>query len=302
MSTVITPTPIKAPSVSIGMPVFNGERFIRRALDSLLNQEYKDFEIIISDNGSTDNTSEICLEYATTDDRIRFFSHASNRGSTWNFREVLNLATGDYFMFAGCHDLWDPKFLFRCVPILDLEQGVVLAYSLAVEIDLADSPIRRIVGTVDSRSLSPNRRFRKVLSNINGYPTYGLFRRAILSDVLPNIPATISQDMLLLAEMSFLGEFAVIEEELFFLRRNSISVHWKRYFQNLQLSHSFFDLLMSYFNLLKNYQLLISRRTTRPRARIGLLLFVWIVVFRRTFLWVLALGPALISDRYYRPW
>ena len=108
--------------------------------------------------------------------------------------------------------------------------------------------------------------------------------------------------MLLLAEMSFLGEFAVIEEELFFLRRNSISIHWKRYFENFQLSHSFVGLVMSYFNLLRNYQLLISRRATRPRARIGLLLFTWIVVFKRTFLWFLALGPALISERYYRPW
>ena len=85
------------PLVSIGMPVYNGERFLEIALNSLLGQTLQDFELIISDNGSTDKTEKICRQYAQADQRIRYFRHAQNLGAGWNFDRVVELANGKIF-------------------------------------------------------------------------------------------------------------------------------------------------------------------------------------------------------------
>ena len=101
----------KTPQVSIGMPVYNGEQFIREALDSLLAQTFTDFELIISDNASTDGTEAICREYATRDARIRYVRWAENRGGIANFMHVLDKAVGEYFMWAAHDDRWDPNWV-----------------------------------------------------------------------------------------------------------------------------------------------------------------------------------------------
>jgi glycosyltransferase involved in cell wall biosynthesis len=95
------------PLVSIGMPVYNGEKYLRQALDSLLTQTYENFELIISDNASTDGTQEICLEYAARDKRIQYHQNIYNRGAVWNFNKVLELASGEYFMWAAYDDFRD---------------------------------------------------------------------------------------------------------------------------------------------------------------------------------------------------
>ena len=97
------------PLVSIGMPVYNGERFIRQALDSLLAQDCENFELIISDNASADGTQEICLEYAAQDGRIRYYRNENNLGALANFNRVLGLAQGPYFMWAAHDDVWDAR-------------------------------------------------------------------------------------------------------------------------------------------------------------------------------------------------
>jgi glycosyltransferase involved in cell wall biosynthesis len=103
------------PTVSIGMPVYNGERYIREALDSLLAQTYTDFELIISDNASTDGTESACREYATKDARVHYIRQNENRGFASNFRFVLDKAEGNYFMWAACDDFWLPNFISECV-------------------------------------------------------------------------------------------------------------------------------------------------------------------------------------------
>lgn len=108
-------TTTNPPKVSIGMPVYNGEPFIREALDSLLAQTFTDFELIISDNGSTDNTAVICQEYAAKDARIRHVRQAENRGALANFHFVLDGAVGDYFMWAAADDVWLPDYIGACV-------------------------------------------------------------------------------------------------------------------------------------------------------------------------------------------
>ena len=88
----------KSPKVSIGMPVYNGEKFIRRALDSLLDQTFADFEVIISDNASMDKTREICLEYAVKDERIRYYRNDVNIEPISNFNRVLHSASGQLIL------------------------------------------------------------------------------------------------------------------------------------------------------------------------------------------------------------
>jgi glycosyltransferase involved in cell wall biosynthesis len=99
------------PKVSIGMPVYNGERFIRKALDSLLAQTFTDFELIISDNASTDGTFEICKEYVAKDKRIKYIRQIENKGMNFNFIFLCRIARGDYFMWAASDDLWDREFI-----------------------------------------------------------------------------------------------------------------------------------------------------------------------------------------------
>lgn len=101
----------KPPAVSIGMPVYNGEPYIREALDSLLAQTFPDFEVIISDNASTDNTQTICQEYAGRDSRVRYVRQSKNTGALANFQFVLGEAQGEYFLWAAADDCIDTNWL-----------------------------------------------------------------------------------------------------------------------------------------------------------------------------------------------
>ena len=103
------------PRVSIGMPVYNGEEFLERALDSLLAQSFSDFELIISDNASQDKTQEICLRYAARDPRVKYYRNETNIGAAENFNRVFALSSGEYFKWAGHDDSWTPDYLERCV-------------------------------------------------------------------------------------------------------------------------------------------------------------------------------------------
>lgn len=117
----------KAPQVSIGMPVYNGAKFIHEALDSLLAQTFTDFEMIISDNASTDETEAICREYAAKDQRIKYVRQAENLGAVANFQYVLDEATGEYFMWAAADDVWLPTFVMVCAGLLAKETNSGMA-------------------------------------------------------------------------------------------------------------------------------------------------------------------------------
>ena len=106
------------PKVSIGMPVFNGERSIQRSLDSLLAQSFTDFELIVSDNASSDGTESIVTKYAAVDTRIRYHRQTDNLGAAGNFQYVLDQSVGEYFMWAAADDFWSPLFVETCHKLL----------------------------------------------------------------------------------------------------------------------------------------------------------------------------------------
>src|SRR5437867_8743488 len=131
------------PRVNIGMPVYNGERFLEEAIDSMLNQSFKDFELIISDNASTDRTQEICRAYLARDRRIRYFQNQTNLGATANFNRVFELSSGEYFKLANADDLSAPDLLAKCVAVLDAHPEVVLCYPKTTIIDENGDMIRQ---------------------------------------------------------------------------------------------------------------------------------------------------------------
>src|SRR5947207_10432807 len=109
----------RPPKVSIGLPVFNGEKFLAGALNGLLQQEFEDFELIISDNASTDSTEAICRDFATKDRRIRYQRNKTNIGASGNYNRVFELARGDFFKWASHDDECHPSLVRRCLETFD---------------------------------------------------------------------------------------------------------------------------------------------------------------------------------------
>lgn len=119
----------RAPNVCIGMPVYNGAAYIREALDSVLAQTYQNFELIISDNASTDNTGEICLDYSKRDKRIKYIRQAKNLGGPWNFRFVAHQSRASLFTFLAHDDRLSPDFIEESVDYFSQHPKVVLVAS-----------------------------------------------------------------------------------------------------------------------------------------------------------------------------
>jgi glycosyltransferase involved in cell wall biosynthesis len=116
-----------APILSIGVPVFNGEPYIAQSLGAILRQTFTNLEVIVSDNASTDRTGEICRSYAARDKRIRYSRSLTNIGLLPNFRRVLELASGEYFMWAASDDYWSPNYVETLVACLEQNPDAVLA-------------------------------------------------------------------------------------------------------------------------------------------------------------------------------
>jgi glycosyltransferase involved in cell wall biosynthesis len=214
------------PKVSVGMPVFNGERYIREAIESILSQSFEQFELVISDNASTDGTPEICQDYAARDGRIRYVRHPENAGVIKNFNAAFDLSTGEYFKWAASDDVCGRDYLLRAVAVLDNDPSIVLVWGRTVGIDENGSrvPMRYEISDLNSSisvySPDPAVRFRRLLRNIwwvDG-PFYGVIRSSALRDTRWVHPPHHSGDQILLSELSLKGRFYEIPEELFFSR------------------------------------------------------------------------------------
>jgi glycosyltransferase involved in cell wall biosynthesis len=208
------------PRVSIGAPVYNGERFLEAALHSLLRQTFEDFELIVSDNGSTDRTEEICRQAAASDRRVRYFRSDRNRGAAWNHNRVAKLARGEYFMWAPHDDQFAPEFVERCVAVLDLDPGVVFCHANAIHIDEEGNVLGQEVHRCNCSSDSPSVRFWELLIVQGGQTTYGLIRTSALRRIAPHqtFPRA---ERALFAELSLYGRFHVMPDDLYFKRQHS---------------------------------------------------------------------------------
>ncbi|MDO9318880.1 MAG: glycosyltransferase [Gammaproteobacteria bacterium] len=171
------------PKVSIGMPVYNGEKFIREALDSLLTQTFTDFELIISDNASTDRTEAICREYAERDQRIRYLRQIKNFGPDANFKCVLNEAIGMYFMWAAHDDRRHPIAIERMMEVFALYDNVGLVFS---NMDTSDLNTGVKVNSFVGYAPPVLKKYQKYIFRlINSCPSliYGLHRTSLLRKI-----------------------------------------------------------------------------------------------------------------------
>jgi len=208
--------------LSIGLFVYNGERFIEEAIHSILNQTFTDFELIISDNASTDSTCEIVEAYAKCDDRIRYYRSEKNMGAGWNARRVYELATGKYFRWTAVDDLLEPDLLRRCVEVLESDPGCVLAHTRTKEVDENGTFIQNYVQPMKTDYDCPVARFSEIFlwGGHKCYQIYGVMRMSALRQIPPQ-GIYVNADGVLLARMSLLGRFYEIPEYLFISRRHS---------------------------------------------------------------------------------
>jgi hypothetical protein len=207
------------PLVSLGMPVYNGANYLAEALESLLFQTYGNWEIILSDNGSTDATEAICRSFAARDSRIRYHREPVNRGATWNFNRVVDLAQGPLFRWAAHDDICAPELLERCVEALAAHPRAVLCH-----------PRTRVIGPVgeflenyairlrtDADRIGP--RFHDLICVDHAcFPIFGVIRLDILKRTRL-LGQYSGSDRNLLAELAMHGPFHEVPEFLF-LRRD----------------------------------------------------------------------------------
>lgn len=213
------------PLVTIGLPVHNGERFLRSALDSILGQTYTKIEVIISDNASTDATGMICREYAGRDSRVRYRCNATNLGAAPNYNLLVDLAQGEFFKWASHDDVLAPTYVAQCVHALTTRPEAVLCYPTTVVIDEEGNEHGAEVGevlTVTARQ--PHQRFREFLEstwvNRSCNAVIGVLRRRILAGS-GRIGAFASSDRILLSELALHGTFIHLDEPLFFRRKHA---------------------------------------------------------------------------------
>ena len=207
------------PRVSIGLPVFNGERYLSEALSSLLAQDYTDFELVIGDNGSTDATEEICRAAVAGDPRVRYLRSDVNHGAAWNYNRVFNASTGGYFRWACYDDLVAPAHLGRCVDVLDAAgPEVVVAFTQTTLIDEHGHPVGDYDEDFDASDPRTHVRVARivrhlVLSNV----LFGLVRREVMQKTQLH-GAYPTADWALILEWAMQGSFVQVPERLFFRR------------------------------------------------------------------------------------
>ena len=206
--------------VTIGLPVYNGERFLAQAIESILAQTYTQFALVISDNGSTDRTQEICEAYAAKDNRICYKRYDENRGAAWNFNNLLEFTHTEYFKWQCYDDLLHPMMVEKCVAVLDREPEVVVAYPQAAVIDAQGGLVGTWADGAELRSARPSERMAHFLYHRNkGHleSQFGVMRTAPLrtTALMGAIPYS---DQVFLVEMHLRGQFRELPEPLFIRR------------------------------------------------------------------------------------
>ena len=234
------------PRVSIGLPVYNGENYLADTLDSILAQTFRDFELIVSDNASTDATEAICRKYAARDPRIRYVRSSENLGAAKNYNRAFQLAKGEYFKWNGHDDPLAPTFLERCVEVLDRDPEILLCFARIRAIG-ADGE-EHGVGALTARTFAPKPQLGSPQAHVRFYHTvvadhpqgaiFGLIRRSVLARTAL-IGGYRSSDLPLLGELALRGRFHQIPEAL--QNRRFHPQQGRNVYRTRQLREAWFD-------------------------------------------------------------
>jgi glycosyltransferase involved in cell wall biosynthesis len=206
------------PRVTIGLPVFNGERYLAEAIDSVLAQTFTDFELIVLDNASTDRTSEIVERYTQADARVRHVRHDTNIGAIGNYNEAVRVARGRYFKWLAYDDLCKPDMVQRCIDVLEADPTIVLCSARFVEIDAEGQRLGSQPYDIDLSPPDPADRIGNLFCTSAGHQIlYGVIRRDVLSGTRL-LAGYFGSDRALLAELALRGRAVELQDELWLSR------------------------------------------------------------------------------------
>ncbi|MCB1750401.1 MAG: glycosyltransferase [Gammaproteobacteria bacterium] len=205
--------------LAVGMPVYNGARWLEQSIESILSQSFTDFELFIADNASSDETGTICRRYAEADPRVRYHRHARNRGALKNYNDVFGMTASKYFKWASCSDICKPSLFERCIEILEARDEVVLAYAQTVLFSSISGGQSLFYQNLTLEDDSPSDRIRVAFDWLEGLNNAynGVFRRSALNNMMPYREAR-GFDINMMLEMSLYGKFVEVEEPLFHRR------------------------------------------------------------------------------------
>jgi len=210
-----------APLVSIAMPVYNGQRYLRAALDSLLAQTLTDLEICITDNASTDTTEDICRAYVAADGRVRYVRNERNIGAGANYNRCMELTTGKYVRWHAYDDVCSPEYLARCVEVLDGDPSVSNCHSRVTVIDEAGATIEKYDFPIGTDAPRASARFARVIHTSHrghrNYEVFGLMRREQLFRWMPQ-GCFAHADRLMTVQLVLSGRLHEVPERLFLAR------------------------------------------------------------------------------------
>ena len=228
-----------SPILSIGLPVYNREKFLRQSLDALLDQTFATFDLIISDNASTDGTEDICREYARRDERIRYYRNPSNIGAPRNFNRTFELSSTKYFKWATSDDLCGPQFLELALGVLERDPTVVLCYAKSMTIAEDGSPLEDYEDQLHLVEANASQRFMRLLTSIRlCHQHQGVIRSAALRQT-GMLKDHISSDVNLLAELTLYGKFYELPQRLFLRHLHPDASSWER--TNMVRQMEFYD-------------------------------------------------------------
>ena len=210
--------------MTIGLPVFNGERYIEETLDSIQAQTFRDWELVLCDNASTDRTPEICAERAARDPRIRVFRNRSNIGGDRNYNRCFELSRGEYFFGIGADDVVEPEYLTRTVAAMDAHPEAVFCHTRSHRMDPDGRPLDPYPPRVFSASRRPSVRFREaILDTDQIFVCLGVLRASALRKT-PMLKPHPYSDSFLQAQLALLGPFFEIPEFLFRRRHHGPTI------------------------------------------------------------------------------
>jgi glycosyltransferase involved in cell wall biosynthesis len=206
-----------APRLTVGLPVYNGEKYVAESLEALLGQSFTDFELIISDNASTDSTSDICRGYEKQDSRVRYFRQSRNIGLSPNHNFVVERAQGKLFKWASNDDLYAHDLLERCIVAIDKYPDVVLVHSWTAMVDESGAVTKAFKYPLNTASQWAPERFRSLLFDSGGDDDYGIIRTEVLRRTAMK-ESYHHADRTIVAELSLYGRFYQVPDWLYFRR------------------------------------------------------------------------------------